>query len=355
MTQRLGKTGVMWRRYLSVLVALGFVLGIVSLGWSADTKWMQENRWNKWGKNDEVGTLNDMTPQMVLKALSLVKKGKIYDLETLRFKGMPVWPGHSGWDILPYGSPKGRQNMESSTLYDAKYNWYAKGGWLDSSVNKYHIGLNSEIMLGPLHVGTHIDSLSHLTTGADNHWWSGFKEENDWSNYGPLKADASNIPPVILRGVLLDIPGYKKVAHLEPGYGVTVEDIKGCAKWEGVEIMAGDALLIRTGMIWPSMSEAGGAGPTLDSVKYLIGEKNVFLIGDDQAAFENFPPGQLSSFPEHVHPVHQYMLIQNGVHIMEMVMTNELAKDKIYEFCFITLPAKIKGATGQMIRPVAVI
>jgi kynurenine formamidase len=342
-------------RSLSFLVALVFVFGVVSLGWSADDKWTKENRWDKWGRTDQVGTLNDVTPQMILKAISLIKAGKVYDLETLRFKGMPVWPGHSGWDVLPYGSPKGRQNMQAFSVYDPKYNWYAKGGWLDASVNKYNVGLNSEILVGPLHVGSHIDSFSHLTVGEDNHWWNGFTEAKYWSNYGPLMADASNIPPIILRGVLLDIPGYKKVAALAPGYGVTVEDIKGCAKWEGVEIKAGDALLIRTGQTWPVMSEAGGAGPTLDAVKYLIGEKNVFVIGDDQAAFENFPPGQLSSFPEHVHPVHHYMLIQNGVHIMEMVMTNELAKDKVYEFCFMTLPNKIKGATGSMIRPIAVI
>lgn len=342
------------KRFFAVSTVILFLLASVALVWAADDSWTKENRWGKWGKNDQVGTLNEMTQQMSLEAFGLIKTGKIYDLETVRFKGMPVWPGHSGWDILPYGSPHGRQTMTSEKMYDPSFSWYAKGGWLDRSVNKYEIGLNSEIYIGPLHVGTHIDSLSHLSAGKDNHWWNGFKEANDWSSYGPLKADASNIPPIVLRGVLLDIPGYKGVKHLAPGYGVSKEDIIACAKWEGVEIKRGDAILIRTGQVWPAMNAAGGAGPTLEAVQYLIGEKDVFTIGDDQAAFEAFPPGQLSSFPGHVHPVHQYMLIQNGVHIMEMVNCEEIAKDKVYEFCFIVLPSKIKGATGMMIRPIAV-
>ncbi len=321
-----------------------------------DESWMsQENsNWGKWGAADQVGVLNEMTPEMILKAVSLIKTGKVYDLETLRFKGMPVWPGHSGWDLLPYASPHGRQTMVAEEIYGPSYSFYAKGGWLDSEINKYNVGLNSEIIIGPLHVGTHIDSFSHLTTGKDNHWYNGFNEAKDWSDYGPLKADASNIPPIILRGVLLDIPGYKKVEHLEPGYGITIEDVKQCAAWEGVEIRKGDAVLIRTGEKWPEMNVAGGAGPTLETAMYLVDDKGIFLIGDDQSAFENFPKDAISSFPGHVHPVHQYLLIQKGVHLMEMVQMDELAKDKVYEFCFVVLPNKIKGATGMMIRPIAI-
>jgi len=347
-----------WGKYLSFLVALVFVFGIVSVGFAYETtddSWMKKNTWNKWGQGDEVGMLNMMNTQSILKAIGKIKKGKIYDLETVRFKGMPVWPGHSGWDIKPYGSPSGRKNMQAYAMYDASYNWYAKGGWLDASVNKFNVGLNSEILIGPLHVGSHIDSLSHLTVGADNHWYGGYKEATDWSDYGPLRCDASNIPPIIITGKLLDIPGYKGVAALPGGYEITVADIKGCLKWEGIDIEKGDCVIMRTGQVWPTMNQAPGAGPGIAALRYMVEEKGAILFGDDQAAFEAFPAGQLSSFPEHVHPVHQYMLIQNGIHIQEMVMTNELAKDKVYDFCYIVLASKIKGATGQMIRPVAVI
>ena len=347
-----------------VLVAAIFALVTImfaSYGWAADNygknidpRWMKENRWGKWGRGDQVGALNELTPQMILSAISLIREGKVYDLETTRFKGMPVWPGHSGWELLPYASPKGRQSMEREGFYSSKYSFYDKGGWLDKSINKYNVGLNSEVLIGPLHVGTHLDSLSHITVGKDNHWWNGFAEAVCWSDYGPLKADASNIPPMIMRGVLLDIPGYKKVKHLKPHEPVSPEDIKGCARWEGIEIKRGDCVLIRTGQNWPEMNTSPAAGPTLEAIMYLIGEKDVFTIGDDQAAFECFPTDAPATFPGHVHPCHHYMLVQSGVHIMEMVQMDELARDKVYEFCFICLPNKIKGATGAMIRPIAV-
>ena len=341
--------------FVSVMLTAGYALAVDNYGKNIDPKWMKENRWDKWGSDDQVGALNMLTSRSVLDALRLVKKGKVYDLETVRFKGMPVWPGHSGWDLLPYASPKGRQNMVKESMYSAKYNFYAKGGWLDEDINKYNVGLNSEIMMGPLHVGTHMDSLSHLTVGKDNHWWGGAKECDCWSDFGPLKCDASHIPPMIMRGILLDIPGYKNVRHLAPHEPVSIDDVKECARWEGVEIKKGDCVLINTGQNWPEMNTAPAAGPTLEAIMYLIGEKDVAIIGDDQAAFEWFPSDAPASFPGHVHPCHQYMLIQNGVHIMEMVQMDELAKDKVYEFCFICLPTKIKGATGMMIRPIAVI
>lgn len=352
----------MMKKVLIALVCVIFVgTGINSwaadnLGKNIDSKWMskKQSNWGRWGKEDQVGMLNEVTTEMILSAIKLIKRGKVYDLETLRFKGMPVWPGHSGWDLLPYASPHGRQTMVNDRLYDPKYSFYAKRGWLDPEINKFHVGLNSEILIGPLHVGTHIDSLSHLTAGEDNHWYNGFKEKDHWSDYGPLKADASNIPPIILRGVLLDIPGYKKVEHLQPGYAISPEDIKGCAKWEGVEIKRGDCVLIRTGERWPQMDLCGGAGPTLEAMMYLVDGKKIFLVGDDQAAFENFPKGAPASYPGHVHPTHHFLLIQKGVHLMEMVRMDELAKDKCYEFCFIALPTKIKGATGMMIRPIAI-
>ncbi len=320
-------------------------------------EWMDEahSNWGRWGGNDEVGVLNEVTPALIGRGISYIKKNKIYDLEAPRFKGMTVWPGHSGWDILPYASPHGRQNMMNDKDYLPAYNWNGKGGWLDEKVNKYNTGLNSEILIGPLHVGTHIDSLSHATGGKDNHWYNGYKAETDWGDYGPLKADASRIPPIILPGILLDIPGYLGVPHLKPNQPITPEDIDGCCKWANIGIEKGDCVLLRTGMIWPEMTQAPGSGPTLEALMYLVEEKGAYLLGDDQTAFESFNADGSTSFPGHAHPGHEYLLIQKGVHIMEMVMTNELAEDKVYRFCFITLPARVKGATGMMIRPVAVV
>lgn len=320
-------------------------------------KWMDKeaSNWGRWGKNDEVGVLNEVTPALIGKAFSYIHKNKVYDLEAPRFKGMGVWHGHSGWDLLPYASPHGRQNMAKSD-YDPAFNWNGQGGWLDpkTSPNEYNTGVNSEILIGPLHVGTHIDSLSHITGGKDNHWYNGYNTAEHWSDFGPLKANASSIPPIILPGVLLDIPGSQKVPHLQPSQPISADDIKKCCEWQGTDIEKGDCVLINTGMQWPAMDQCPNAGPTLEALMYLVDEKGAFLIGDDQAAFENFTD-EGSSYPGHAHPGHHYLLIQKGIHIMEMVMTGQLAKDKTYRFCFITLPTSVKGATGMMIRPIAVV
>ena len=111
-----------------------------------DDSWLTNNNWGKWGDDDEIGVLNEVTSENILAAASLIKKGKVYDLETLRFKGMPVWEGHCGFDIVTYASPKGRRNMKNSD-YSSAYSWYAPGGFLDPAMNKYHSGGNTEMII----------------------------------------------------------------------------------------------------------------------------------------------------------------------------------------------------------------
>lgn len=320
-----------------------------------DDSWLKNNVWGKWGKEDEVGALNEVGAEDILRAISYVRKGKIYDLETLRFHGMPVWHGHCGFELLTYGSPTGRRNMSRHSDYPAAYAWHKKGGWLDDEKNKYMTDANTEILIAPLHCGTHIDGLCHITAGEDAHWYNGFNAAEHWGDYGPLKTDSPTIPPIILRGVLLDIASYKGLEHLEPNYGITAEDVEKCAEWEGVELRKNDCVLLRCGERWPQSDLCPGAGMTLEAARYLIEGHKAVLLGNDMIAFEmNHPDGSLS-YPEHSHPVHHYCLIQQGVHFMEAVQLNELAKDKVYEFCFIVLPNKMKGGTGMFIRPIALI
>lgn len=320
-----------------------------------DASWLNENVWGKWGPDDEVGALNEVTQTDVLNALSLVKKGKIYDLETERFKGMPVWNGHCGFEMLTYASPMGRRNMKKHSQYDPAFNWHAQGGWLDDDKNLFHTDANTEIMITPLHVGTHIDGFCHITCGDDAHWYNGYNVAEHWGDYGPLKTDATTIPPMVLRGVLLDIAGYQGKEHVSPNYGITPEDIIECAKWEGVELKKNDCVLLRCGERWPQVDLCPGAGMTLAAARYLVEEKESVLLGDDMIAFEmNHADGSMS-YPGHVHPVHHYCLTQRGVHFMEAVQLDELARDKMYEFCFVLASLKIRGGTGMFIRPIAIV
>ena len=319
-----------------------------------DNNWSKTNNW-KWGEDDERGALNSLSSDTVLKALSIIKKGKIYDLETERFKGMPIWDGHCGFDIVSYASPKGRQNM-LGTNADDSVNCYKDGEWMDEKHNlpEYHMGWNSEMLVTPLHVGTHIDALCHWTTGEDNHMYNGIKAEEITTNYGPAKLDISKVPPMIMRGVMLDIAGYKGLDHLEDGYIITAEDCEGCAKWEGIELRQGDAVFLRNGETWPK-GRCGSAGVGITAARYLVEECGAILIGDDMSCLDGFHKDGSSSVECHPQPVHHYLLIQNGIHIMEFVMLNELAADKVYEFCFICAAPKVRYATGMFIRPIAVV
>ncbi len=318
-----------------------------------DASWLTDTAWGRWGKDDEVGALNELTPADVVRAVSLIKKGKVYDLETERFHGQPVWHGHPGFDLVTYATPTGRRGMTDSP-YDPAYAWNKEGGWLSPEVNdpQYNAGLNTELLVGPVHLGTHIDGLCHLTVGEDDHWYNGFNQRGD---YGPTKTGAETIPPIITRGVLLDIAGYKGVDHVDANYGITIDDIIGCAEWEGVEIRKNDCVLMRLGETWPEQDKCVGAGLTLEGARYLVEEKGAVLLGNDMTAFELHNADGTMSWPGHPHPVHDYCLIRQGVHFMELVQSHELAKDKVYEFCFVVASLKIRGATGMFIRPIAIV
>jgi len=320
-----------------------------------DDSWLTTNRWGQWGENDEKGAMNEMTPELVMKALSLIKKGKVYDLETERFKGMPIWAGHCGFDIMAYASPSGRRNMINSN-YDPSFNWTAPGGMLDpNGTDHYEMGLNTEIVVAPLHLGTHIDAFCHWTTGDNDHWYNGFTADKYCTNFGPVRADASKIPPIVLRGVLLDIAGYKGLDHLPDNYIITAEDCDGCAKWEGVELKPGDAVLLRTGQKWPACDTAVSAGLSVNCARYLVEGHGALLVADDQASIEGFNADGSSSWPNHPQPVHHYLLIQQAVHILEFAQLDELAADKVYEFCFVCTPSKIRSSTGMFVRPIAIV
>jgi kynurenine formamidase len=315
---------------------------------------LENNRWGRWGKEDQTGVLGEMTPAMRLAALGLVREGRVYDLETLRFKGMPVWPGHSGFDIMAYASPRGRRNMRSGDI-PAAYSWNSPGGMLDAEKNTYNMGVNTETLLAPLHAGTHIDALCHWTTGEDDHWYNGYTADEFATNFGPTRCDAAQIQPMVMRGVLLDIAGYRGLPHLPPNTVITPEDCAGCAQWEGVPLREGDAVLLRTGERWPEGDLCPDAGLGVAAARYLVEGMGAFLIGDDMACLDGFHADGSSSFPGHVQPVHHYLLIQQGVHIVELLQLDALARDKVYEFCFICTPTKIQCATGMYVRPIAMV
>ena len=310
--------------------------------------WKKGQGWGWiWGQDDEVGSLNAMTPELILKAVSLVKLGKVYDLGITYDRTSFKWPGHSPAEIMTFRSPEGvkRQKDLAFTL---------------PSVNKAGIGWHSCALFISDNVATQIDGLGHITTGADNHWYNGFKEADWGGDWGIRKADATTIPPIVVRGILVDVAGFYKIDALEAHYAITVEDLKKTLEWEKVDMQPGDAVFIRTGTLryW---GEAGSdhdkllahdsAGINLEAAKWLVEQKGAILISSDTSGLEVSPaPAGSSAFI----PVHQYLLIEQGVHIGEFHFLEDLSRDKAYEFCYVASTNKIKGTVaGFTMRPLA--
>jgi kynurenine formamidase len=292
-------------------------------------------------RTDEQGPISAVGADDVLAALQLAKRGKVYDLEVERFRGMPLHPAHPQMEIVTFRSPKGIQNQRDQA-------------WLNEN-NADNMAFVSELVVGTVHSGTHIDALAHVTVGEDNHWYGGRSSHEHLGDWGPLTCDATALPPIITRGVLLDIPAYKGVGILAKSAAVTAEDLQGAADAQGVEVRPRDTVIIRTGYgaLYPDaerMAEHFGAGVDAGGARWLA-EQGVVCACADTEALEQLP----SADPDNPHIVHTILLVENGIYIAEMVISEELAADKAYEFTFVALPCKIRGATGSMIRPVAIV
>jgi kynurenine formamidase len=350
-----------WRNYTIAVLALvvTFAAGWMFAGRvSSDDRqpnpalkgWTKGKGWGwVWGKDDEVGALNAMTPDSVAAALRLAKTGKVYDLGVPYDRHSYKWPGHSPGEIIMFRSPEGiKRQGDFPPVADPKS-------------NPRHMGWHSCALFINDNVGTQIDGLGHVTAGEDNHWYNGFKEADWGGNFGIRKCDSTTIPPIITRGVLIDVAGHRKLDALPAHYKITAEELQATLAAQKTQLRPGDTALIRTGTLrhWgkdgadhKKIGEHDSAGIDLGAARWLVEQQGAILIGSDTSGLEYGPAP--TDKPE-LMPVHHYLLIEQGVHIGEFHMLEELARDKTYEFCYIATTNKIRGAVaGFGLRPVAI-
>lgn len=279
----------------------------------------------------------------VLESAKLVREGRIYSLAQTRFRGMPLFPGHPAFEVLGFRTPQGIRAAGDQP-------------W-GPGVNDAGLGYMSEIVFGTTHTGAHIDAHAHMTIGDDDHWHGG-SAQTDLGDFGPLKGDASEFEPIWARGLLYDVPRHRGVEFLDKGEPVTAGELREIGAAQGIdEPRAGDVVLVRTGYggHWPDaekMAEHRGPGPDLSVARWLA-DVGVAATGSDTETYEVQPapdPGE----PSNPQPVHTHLLIEHGIHLIESLDLEALARDRVYEFLFVALPLKIRGATGSMIDPVAV-
>jgi kynurenine formamidase len=203
------------------------------------------------------------------------------------------------------------------------------------------------------HTGTHIDTLNHF--GLRGKIWNQVSAQDALGTRGWTKSGADKYPPIIARGVLIDVAGYKNVKHLPTSYAITPADLQEALKKQGTSLRPGDVVLTRTGVmtLWPDEAKyrlADQPGLSLEAAQWLVEGQKVMLVGADNFGVENFP----SKDPENFVPVHTYLQAEQGVSLLEAMWLEDLAKDKIYEFAFIAMPLKLRGATASPLRPIAI-
>jgi kynurenine formamidase len=295
----------------------------------------EEDKWwpSRWGANDRMGSMNLLTPEKAIEAAKLVKTGKSY---ALAIDSGPETPAGAG--LTP----------RSFALSVVQPN-----NLLGKTVGKNGFSFNDDFVNAWLGVGTQIDGLGHV--GIHNRYYNGVKAE-DFITYTGLKDFALHkMPPITTRGVLLDIAAYKNKVFMEAGEVITVADIKGAAKAQGVSIGEGDIVLFNTGWMKaklksdPNLFNYKEPGLGVAGARYLI-DLGVVAIGEDSFGLEAVP----GEDPDILFPVHQLMLVKHGVYVLENIRTEELVADKAWEFMLVIGIPKYVGAVQALINPIAI-
>lgn len=292
---------------------------------------------SRYGADDQIGTLNELRPEVVARAAALVKQGAVVDLGRVLDGNTPKFPGrywHQTVDVSPY--------FENPRRPDA-----VEKGWGRNQINWI-----TEIQAGTFQVGTQLDSIGHIQIGE--RFYNGWTAQQVVEPYGLNRFGMETVPPIVTRGVLVDVAAYKGVARLAKGYVITVADVEGALARQNVSVGAGDAVLFHTG--WGGLYGrdnaeflSGEPGPGLAVVAWLY-QRRVAITGADTWSYGPVP----GEDPQRPFLVPQTMYVKLGLFGLENLATEELAKRQVYEFLFVVTHAKTRGSTAAVVSPAAV-
>lgn len=299
------------------------------------------SNWGKWGPEDELGTLNYITPERVVRATGLAKRGAVFSL------AIPF--DDTGPQI---NQPRRFNPIHRMILTGPDFTTGAvtrPGG----------VGFADDMVIMPLQCATQWDALSHCF--LDGKLYNGY-DANLVSSAGAKKNGIEKMArQIVARGVLLDVPRVKGVEWLEPGYAITVDDLEAAAKAHGVPVGTGDALLVRTGQLAMCRARRGWgdyAGGDAPGLAFHTGgwlhERQVAAVATDTWGMEVRP----NEIPDTYQPLHQVLIPHMGMLVGEIFALDELAadcaRDRVYEFLFVAPPLPITGAVGTPVNPLAI-
>ena len=307
----------------ALIAATALTLGSAAL---AQASWYP----SKWGAADEIGAANYLSPAVALQASKLIKTGKVYSLGITVNTTTPAYP------------------PRTCSIYIVQPGQTGSADGLGHT----HTTYNDDILNCWTGIGTQLDGLGHI--GVGDRYYNGLK----WGEFATIgglkKLGADKVPPMVARGVLLDMAAYLGVEVVKEGTAFNKAEIDGALAKQGLQINQGDVVIFHTG--WLSLIDKeparfGSVEPGLgrEGARYLV-SKGVVAVGADTWAVEVIPFEKGAGIFE----VHQILLPMSGTYILENINTAELAKDKAYEFMFVLGQNKYPGSVQSMINPVAI-
>lgn len=293
----------------------------------------------KWGKDDQAGASNYMTPAKTLDTVKLIKDGKVYRIGRTYESAMPKF-GERAFTLRIPGSPTGGPFGANKVIWHDEF-------------------LATEIG----QTGTQFDGLGHIgiQMGKDGdknemRYYNGVTEQEMATAYGLAKLGVEHVKPFFTRGHLFDVEALKG-RMLEAGEEITLADIRAAMQKQGMneaDVKEGDAVFFNTGWgkLWMKNNDkfnSGEPGIGLEIARWCV-DKGISLTGADQWATEVVPnPNKDLAFA-----VHTELIAKQGIFNHENLDFTGLIADKKYQFAYIFSPAPIKGATGSNGGPIAV-
>lgn len=284
---------------------------------------------SKFGTEDQVGNLNHITPEKTRRASKLIKQGKSYALGIETNKNTPAF------------APR---TFEIKVVQPGQEN-----GPIGPSKTTY----NDDIINGWVGIGSQLDGLGHL--GIDGVYYNCNKGTDFAKPEGLQKLGIEKVPPIATRAVLLDMASYFNANPVKEGTPFNRREIEGAMKRQGIKtIEKGDVVLFYTG--WSKLIgkdneryNKGEPGLGIEGARYLA-SLEVAMVGSDSWALEVLPAEPNAGAFE----VHQILLAQNGIYILENMNTEAMVKDKAWESFFTLGPSRITGAVQAIINPIAI-
>jgi kynurenine formamidase len=284
------------------------------------------NAWypSRYGAGDEAGALNEITPDAVVSAAQLVRTGRVFDLAHVLHADVPVFPGRTYSQVLaPDQEPVGTNRVH----------------WVVEQITATQ------------QMGTHVDGLNHLHDG--DRTYNGHRLADIRTPYGTSRLGIDTLPQVVTRGLCLDVAAVRGVDRLAPGDVITPEDAEKAL--DGRTVHPGDAVLFHTGhgALWytdPAAYAEGEPGPGTALAEWLVAHR-VALTGCDTWSYGPYP----AEDPAAPFTVPQTLNTRHGVVVVENLRLVDLVAAGVTEFLLVVAHAKLRGATGAWVAPLAVV